>query len=269
MTMTIASSPSRPIGGIKPNAAANRLSHAAENRSGSRAVSSAGAPAERAPDEVIATPRNLADYLSANAAALAHAAGGKVDADRVIHLCARLIENPRNADLRRCTLRSFAAALFDCLAMGIYPDTGRGYFIASGDRAVFLLGYQGMIELASKAGIFVKAYNVFKGDRFKWVAGGNERIVHLPNIEIRRSEETFLCSYCVSIVDGHATFDVMLKNEIDAVRDRAGELNTVWSTDYLEMARKTVVRRAAKFWPIRFESGAVRPFDWGFGAEEN
>ena len=269
MTMTIASSPSRPIGGVKPNAAANRLSRAAENHSGSRAVSSAGAPAERAPDELIATPRNLADYLSANAAALAHAAGGKVDADRVIRLCARLIENPRNADLRRCTLRSFAAALFDCLAMGIYPDTGRGYFIASGDRAVFLLGYQGMIELASKAGIFVKAYNVFKGDRFKWVAGGNERIVHLPNIEIRRSEETFLCSYCVSVVDGHATFDVMLKNEIDAVRDRAGELNTVWATDYLEMARKTVVRRAAKFWPIRFESGAVRPFDWGFGAEEN
>ena len=53
----------------------------------------------------------------------------------------------------------------------------------------------------------------------------------------------------------------MLKNEIDAVRDRAADFNRVWASDYLEMARKTVVRRAAKFWPLRFESGAVRPFD--------
>ena len=201
-------------------------------------------------DDLIGTPRNLADYLTANSASIDRASDGRLDTDRVIRLCVRMIDDPRNAPLRRCTLRSFAAALFDCLALGIYPEPGRAYFIASGDRAAFLLGYQGMIELATRAGIFVKAYNVFKGDKFKWVAGSNERIVHLPNIEVRRCEETFLCSYCVSIADdGRPVYDVMLKSEIDAVRDRSGQFSEIWASDYLEMARKTVLRRAAKFFP--------------------
>jgi recombination protein RecT len=209
----------------------------------------------------IKNPRNLADYLTANRTSLAQAAAGNVDPAKVIRLCARIVEDPRNSGLLHCTPRSFAVALIECLSLGIYPDMGRGYFVPSGDRVVFVLGYRGMIELAAKAGIFVRAYNVFKGDKFKWVAGTDERIIHLPNIEIRRVEETYLCSYCVSVVDGRRTFDVMLKNEVDAVRDRAADFNRVWASDYLEMARKTVVRRAAKFWPLRFESGAVRPFD--------
>ena len=208
-----------------------------------------GGPAAPRGADPIGSPRNLADYLSAISPSLERASEGRLDTGRVIRLCARMIDDPRNAPLRRCTLRSFAAALFDCLALGIYPEPGRAYFIASGDRAVFLLGYQGMIELATRAGIFVKAYNVFKGDKFKWVAGSNERIVHLPNIEVRRCEETFLCSYCVSIADGRPVYDVMLKSEIDAVRDRSGQFSEIWASDYLEMARKTVLRRAAKFFP--------------------
>ena len=244
-TMTASPAPARPIRGADCagfNASDLNAGFGADRKP---LVKRAAAPG----DEPVRTPKRLADYLTANADALSRAAGGQVDVGRAIRLCTRILEEPRGADLLRCTLRSFASAFCDSLATGIWPDAGRGYFVATGDRAVFLLGYHGMIELATKAGIFVKAYNVFKGDKFKWVAGGDERIVHLPNVEIRRSEENFLCSYCVSIIDGRHVYDVMLKSEIDAVRDRSGEFNDVWATDYLEMARKTVVRRASKYWP--------------------
>ena len=204
----------------------------------------------------IRNANNLADYLTANRSTLVQAASGKIDPARVIKYCARLVENPKNRELLRCSLRSFALALCECLSLGITPEMGRGCFIPCDGEVTFVLGYQGMLELASRSGILVRAHNVFKGDKFEWYAGAEEKIIHRPNIDIRRCEETFLCSYCVSTVQGAQTYDVMLKNEIDAVRDRAGEFNMTWASDYLEMARKTVVRRASKFWPLHTNTAA-------------
>ena len=212
---------------------------------------SAGASLETIASPLIRNANNLAAYLTANRVTLEQAGSGKIDADRVIKYCARLVESPKNRDLLRCTLRSFTLALCECLALGISPEMGRGCFIPADGEVSFVLGYQGMLELAARSGIHVRAHNVFKGDKFEWSAGADERIVHEPNVEIRRCEETFLCAYCVSTVDGKPAYDVMLKNEIDAVRDRAGEFNMAWASDYLEMARKTVVRRASKFWPLK------------------
>lgn len=205
----------------------------------------------------IENAENLTAYLTARSRQIAQACGGKLDPVKVIKLCGRLIDAPKNRLILRCTLESFYQALCECLTLGLMPLMGRGYFVPEGDRVLFLLGYQGMIELATKSGIFVKAFNVFKGDRFKWAAGANERILHYPNIEVPRTRENFLCSYCVSKFDGLITFDVMLKEEIDRIREKSGYICLAWDTDYLEMARKTVVRRASKFWPLRLEARAV------------
>ena len=132
----------------------------------------------------IKNPRNLADYPTANRASLAQAAAGNVDPAKVIRLCARIVEDPRNSGLLHCTPRSFAVALIECLSLGIYPDMGRGYFVPSGDRVVFVLGYRGMIELAAKAGIFVRAYNVFKG---QIQVGRRDRRADHPSAEHRNS----------------------------------------------------------------------------------
>ena len=220
---------------------------------------SAGAALETIAGPLIRNANNLSAYLTANRTTIEQAGAGKIDTDRVIKYCARLVESPKNRDLLHCTLRSFTLALCECLALGISPEMGRGCFIPADGEVSFVLGYQGMLELAARSGIHVRAHNVFKGDKFEWYAGADERIVHEPNIEIRRCEETFLCAYCVSTAGGKPAYDVMLKNEIDAVRDRAGEFNMAWASDYLEMARKTVVRRASKFWPL---SGAAPAGDF-------
>jgi recombinational DNA repair protein RecT len=58
--------------------------------------------------------------------------------------------------------------------------------------------------------------------------------------------------------DGSVQFDVMRKDQIDAIRARAPGANSgPWSTDYAEMGRKTVVRRLMKSLPLTSETQAA------------
>ena len=87
------------------------------------------------------------------------------------------------------------------------------------------------------------------------VSGIEDEIEHEPNIFARRDESTLIGVYCVAEVpmpDGskRRLVEVMSKAEVDDVRKCAAKGSTAWSTFYTEMAKKTVIRRASKSWPL-------------------
>lgn len=201
---------------------------------------------------------NLAGFLNANRSKIAECCAKLIDPAKLTRICVQLVNDDKTGALRRCSQESFLAALLDCLACGLLPTHGRGQLIPYGSEVKFQIGYQGILELAARAGITAKPYLIFKDDEFDWVAGTDERIFHKPKFNAERSPETLVGAYVVATyLDGSKRFEVMTKDEIDAIKDRskAGDKGP-WKSDYLEMAKKTVIRRASKYWPIKYDFDA-------------
>lgn len=216
------------------------------------------APAANAGAVTIASG-NIANFLDANRAKIAERCAKLIDPAKLTRICVQLINDDKSGKLRQCTQESFLAALLDCLSCGLLPTHGRGQLIPYGSEVKFQIGYQGILELAARAGITAKPYLIFEEDEFDWTAGTDEAITHKPNFKAKRTPETLIGAYVVATYpDGTKRFEVMTKDEIDAIRDRSKAAgNGPWKTDYLEMAKKTVIRRASKYWPIKYDFDAA------------
>ena len=204
---------------------------------------------------------NIATFLDANRAKIAERCAKLIDPAKLTRICVQLVNDDKSGKLRQCTQDSFLAALLDCLSCGLLPTHGRGQLIPYGSEVKFQIGYQGILELAARAGITAKPYLIFEEDDFDWTAGTDETITHKPNFRAKRTPETLMGAYVVATYpDGSKRFEVMTKDEIDAIRDRSPSgkgANGPWKTDYLEMAKKTVIRRASKYWPIKYDFDAA------------
>lgn len=126
---------------------------------------------------------------------------------------------------------------------------------------VLFQSYMGEVSMLVNTGLVRKAeaHCVYKGDVFKISHGSKEELIHNPDCWAKRSEETMLGAYYfVILTDGTEMFDFMNKEEIDKVKERSPSAGTgrdgkpkqsPWTSDYTEMARKTLVHRAFKAVP--------------------
>lgn len=135
-------------------------------------------------------------------------------------------------------------------------------FTIAGKPTITLMpSYMGLIDVLINNGLVrkVEAHCVFKGDEFKITHGSEAKLIHNPDPWAERTENTMLGAYYyVVLIDGTEMFDHMNKAEIDAVKERSPSTGTdrngkekksPWTSDYTEMAKKTLVRRAFKMIP--------------------
>lgn len=124
-------------------------------------------------------------------------------------------------------------------------------------QAVFIPGYRGLIDLARRSGQIksIVAHVVYEGDEFECTFGLEEALVHRPNFKAERSDDKIIAAYMVAQLEGGGTqVEVMTRGEIDRVRTRSRAAQSgPWVSDFAEMARKTVVRRGAKYLPLSVE----------------
>lgn len=210
---------------------------------------------------VVGSPKELSNYLARPGVleALQQSAAGKIDLKRVGKIVCGLLSDPKNSALLRCSMASLFTSISECVSLGLEPRLGRAYFVPYGDKCTLILGYQGMLDLARNAGVTATVHAVFEADRFLFEEGTIEKITHIPNLDAERTEATFKYAYVVTrYPNGEIAHTVMTKKEIDSIRRRSKAGNTgPWATDYVEMAKKTVVRRAAKNWPLSTEAMEV------------
>jgi recombinational DNA repair protein RecT len=104
----------------------------------------------------------------------------------------------------------------------------------------------------------VAARVVYEKDRFEYEYGLDERLVHVPSDEENPGPMTHV--YAIfRFKDGGHHFDVMTTREVNRVRARSRAAGSgPWVTDYEEMARKTVLRRASKLSPASIEDKTAR-----------
>lgn len=149
-------------------------------------------------------------------------------------------------------------------ALGLFldPQLGEGYLIAGWNKKAkrkepqLRIGYRGLVKLARQSGDVSKVYahEVCANDEFECLLGDDKRLIHKPQIFGERGD--VVGYYAVVIYkQGEPDFEIMTISQINEIRDRSDGWkafsenkirSTPWSTDYGEMAKKTVMRRLLK-----------------------
>jgi recombination protein RecT len=153
----------------------------------------------------------------------------------------------RNPKLLECTRESFFRCLLDLSAMGLEPDGRRAHLIPYGKECTLVVDYKGIAELVMRSGLVSAIHadrvcdkDIFEADRGKLIR---------HKIDYRNPRgETYAYYSIITFKDGSEKFEVMTKEEVEAIRKRskAGN-NGPWVSDYHEMAKKTVFKRASKW----------------------
>jgi recombination protein RecT len=186
-----------------------------------------------------------------------------VDPERYKALVLRtLIANP---DLLQAEPTSVLTAISQAAQEGIEPTgaAGGGYLVCFRTdgvvKAQLIRDYRGIMRAIIEAGGATRMDTnaVRPGDEFRVQLGSDPRIDHVPSLDAMDEEPTHY--YAVAwLPDGGVKFEVMTKAQIDHVKSKSRAQNGPWSTDYVQMARKTVIKRLANYLPIR--AGARRPW---------
>ena len=183
---------------------------------------------------------------------------GHMSADRMARVA--LTAMTRTPKLAECTQASFFKCLLDLSAWGLEPDGRRAHLIPYGKECTLVLDYKGIVELAFRSG-YVKSIHsdcVHGGDLFTLDCGKIRH--HSPwswrmDHEKPESQGDVIGAYCiVELKDGASHHEVMTRQEIDGIRKRSKAGNAgPWVSDFSEMAKKTVFRRASKWLPLSAE----------------
>lgn len=166
-----------------------------------------------------------------------------------------------NPKLAECSPKSFMAALMQAAQLGLEPNTplGQAYLIPYRNKGVleasFQLGYKGLIDLAHRSGEFKEIYAeiVYSNDLFEYSLGLNRKLEHEPAEEDRGVPTKVYAVY--KLINGGYGFVVMTYDEVKAHANKYSKSygSGPWTSDFEEMAKKTVLKKALKYAPIKTE----------------
>lgn len=167
----------------------------------------------------------------------------------------------QNPTLGKCTPGSFMGALLTAAQLGLEPNTplGQAYLIPYRNKDVlecqFQLGYRGLIELAHRSGDLksIEAHIVYENDEFEYELGLDPKLKHVPAMKDKGGIAWVYAVYKLN--SGGFGFEVMSFEDVEAHKknySKAAQKGfSPWKTNWEEMAKKTVVKKALKYAPLR------------------
>jgi recombination protein RecT len=195
-------------------------------------------------------PNRPADMiLNGKRDAIMAALPGMVAKDRFIQIAAAICNTK---EIAGCDPASVMTCVFGCAKLGLIPDPvlGHVYLIPYGNTAKLIPGYKGYIELARRSGRVGDVHTdlVHECDEWEyWKDENGAHIRHVPNLDGDRSNDSVKYVYCITENrGGRPSVEVMTRAQIE----KNSTNSPVWKKHWDEMARKTVVRRASKTWPL-------------------
>ena len=204
-------------------------------------------------------PLTMQDYIKKMQGEIAKALPSVLTPERFTRITLSALST--NAKLAQTTPKSFLGAMMTSAQLGMEPNTplGQAYLIPYKNHGVlecqFQLGYKGLIDLAYRSGQVstIQAQTVYANDEFEYELGLEPKLRHIP-AKTNRGEPVFF--YAVfRTKDGGYGYEVM---SIDDVRTHAKKYskaygNGPWQTNFEEMAKKTVLKKALKYAPLKTE----------------
>lgn len=181
--------------------------------------------------------------------------------DRLLRVALTCIQN--TPKLLECDKTSLYAAIMTCAQLGLEPDgvLGHAYLIPYGNKVQFIAGYKGLLALARNSGevVSISAHEVCQNDEFEYEYGLNEVLKHKPAQGNRGAIISFYAY--AKFKDGGHHFDVMSLEDVEGIRDHSQgyiaakkwKKESPWDTHFVEMGRKTLIRRIAKYLPLNVQ----------------
>lgn len=152
--------------------------------------------------------------------------------------------------------QSVVNAVTNVAAIGISlnPARRQAYLVPRDGRICLDISYMGLIDLAVATGSikWAQANLVHANDNFA-LNGFDAPPTHVFN-PFSKDRGEIVGAYVVAKTDeGDYLTTTMSREDIDSIMNRSQSVksgkSSPWKTDYGEMAKKTVVKRAYKYWP--------------------
>lgn len=163
--------------------------------------------------------------------------------------------------LAECSPQSFLAAMMTAAQLGVEPNTalGQAYLLPYRNHGQmecqFQLGYKGLIDLAYRSGevSVIQAHTVYENDVFEYELGMNPKLWHVPAKADRGEAVAYYAMFKTK--DGGYGFEVMSVDDVQRHAQRYsksyGSGSSPWRSNFDEMAKKTVLKRALKYAPLK------------------
>lgn len=166
-----------------------------------------------------------------------------------------------NPQLAETTPSSFLGAMMTAAQLGMEPNTplGQAYLIPFRNKGKlecqFQLGYKGVIDLVYRSGEIsvIQAHTVYENDVFEYELGLEPKLKHIPAKSDKGEPIFFYAMFKTK--DGGYGFEVM---SVEDVRVHAKKYSqsfsgaySPWTKNFEEMAKKTVLKKALKYAPIK------------------
>lgn len=190
--------------------------------------------------------------------------------ERLCRVAMTAIQN--TPKLLECDRTSLFASIMTCAQLGLEPDgvLGQAYLVPFAGKVQLIPGYRGLIALARNSGEVrsIAAHEVCARDEFEYAYGLEPQLRHVPSNGDRGEITHF---YAVAhFTNGGHHFEVMTRAEVEAIRDSSSGYKTAvryaksgqdpqtpWVQNFVEMGRKTAIRRIAKFLPMNVQRAAA------------
>jgi len=176
-----------------------------------------------------------------------------------------------NPALLRCSQESVIKSLIEAAQLGLdcSGTLGQAYLVPYGKRCQMLIGYSGLITLAHRSGQVkgISAHLVYQDEvdsgAFTYEAGIEPKLIHRPDLSKMRpvDDKAINSAYCVYAVaqmqGGFNQHVVMSVGEVESIKKMSSAAKgkfSPWKPHWVEMAKKTVIRRLMKMLPMSIEN---------------
>jgi recombination protein RecT len=208
-------------------------------------------------------PTTIQGYLKQMEGEIAKALPSVITPERFTRMVLSAISS--NPKLKECTPQSFLGAMMTAAQLGVEPNTElrQAWLIAfkNNKKGVyecqFQLGYKGLIDLAYRSGqvSIIQAQAVYSNDVFEYEYGLEPKLKHIP-AKAERGEVVYYYAM-FRTKDGGYGFEVMSVADIRAHAQKYSQAfnssSSPWTSNFDEMAKKTVLKRVLKLAPLKSE----------------
>jgi len=173
-------------------------------------------------------------------------------------VCTAILKTPKLAE---CRIESLLQSIMLLSQFGLLPDGRSAHLIpyfntkANAYDCQAIIDWKGKVARATENGVEnIAADVVCFNDKFTWkMTPEGLQFDHEIDFRTPNRGEMF-AAYCIWKHGGKFSGVIMTKMEIDGIRKRSKSPDKgPWQTDFNEMAKKTVVHRASKLWPLDAE----------------
>ena len=214
---------------------------------------------QQATNQLAKKQKTMKDYVESMKGEIAKALPSVVTPERFTRITLSALSS--NPELQNTTPQSFLGAMMTAAQLGVEPNTplGQAYLIPYKNKGVletqFQLGYRGLMDLAYRSGEIsvIQAHTVYENDEFHYEFGLNPVLEHKPAMSDRGAPIAFYAVFKTK--DGGYGFEVM---SVDDVKNHAKKYSksfssafSPWTTNFEEMAKKTVLKRVLKYAPLK------------------